>query len=135
MRFTSVKTLRDALDVVQRADQPNAGVLVDLLHVFRSGTTYDEIRAVTPQLLPYAQWCDGPAEPRGWTTRDLIADALDDRAIPGEGELAADEFCTLFGSDVPFSVEVRSKVLRDAFPDHVARAAHLLARSRAALPG
>lgn len=133
MRFTEVKTLDDAVAVLNLVEQPNAGILVDLLHVFRSGTTYDDVRAADPALFPYAQWCDGQSEPRGWENRDLILDAVDDRAIPGEGNLPALEFNHLFAVDVPFSVEVRSKALRDGFPDPTERAAHLLARSSAAL--
>jgi sugar phosphate isomerase/epimerase len=133
MRFTRVKTLADALDIVRRADQPNAGILVDLLHVVRSGTTFDEIAAVDPALFPYVQWCDGPVEPRGWERGEIITDALDDRSIPGEGGLAISEFEHLFVDEVPFSLEVRSKALRDAFPNPVDRARHLLAGTRSAL--
>lgn len=132
MRFMEVKTLADALNIVHRADQPNAGILVDLLHVVRSGTTLDEIAAADPGLFPYAQWCDAPSEPRGWDRRDIITDALDDRSIPGEGGLPIAEFEKLFADSVPFSLEVRSKALRETFRDPVERARHLLAGTRAA---
>lgn len=133
MRFTTVKTLADAVDVVERADQPNAGILVDLLHVARSGTTFAAIAAQEHDLFPYVQWCDGPAEPSGWSTRELIADALDDRSAPGEGSLDANGFERLFRPDVPFSLEVRSKALRANYPDHRERAAAVLAATRRAL--
>ena len=45
MKFTSVKSLSDALDVVKLVDAPNVGILLDLLHVVRSGTTFKEIKA------------------------------------------------------------------------------------------
>lgn len=133
MRFTAVKTLSDALDIVVRSGQPNAGILVDLLHVFRSGTTYEDVRSVDPALFPYAQWCDGPTDPRGWSTLDLITDALDDRSIPGRGDLDAAGFRDLFTPEVPFSIEVRSRALRETFPDHAERARELLTRTKAAL--
>lgn len=133
MRFTTVRNLDDALAVLRLADQPNAGILLDLLHVHRSGTTYDQIHAVDQHLFPYAQWCDGPAEPHGWDTASLITDALDDRCIPGEGELETAGFVALLAPVVPLSLEVRSRALREAFPDPTARAAHLLAGTRAAL--
>lgn len=133
MRFTTVRTLADAIAVVDLVDEPNVGILVDLLHVVRSGTTFDEIAAADPALFPYAQWCDGPAEPRGWETRDVIIDALDDRSNPAEGDLDAVGFEALFAPDVPFSLEVRSAAIRDAFADHTERAAHVLAATRRAL--
>ena len=132
MRFTSVRSLADALRVIELVEQDNAGILVDLIHVFRSGTTYEQIRAVDPTLLPYAQWCDAQAEPDGWSTKELIRDAVDGREIPGEGQLPVNEFETLFDTSVPFSVEVRSKKLRDAFPDFTERAIHLLSATKAA---
>ncbi len=122
MRFTSVRTLADALDVVGRISEPNVGILVDQLHVHRSGTTFAEIAAADPELFPYVQWCDGPAEPAGWSTREIIVDALDARSAPGEGELPVMEFAGLFAEDVPFSLEVRSRALRETWPDPTDRA-------------
>ncbi|MEM7286243.1 MAG: sugar phosphate isomerase/epimerase [Actinomycetota bacterium] len=133
MRFTAVRNLADALDVVRRVDHPSVGILVDLLHVARSGTGFAEIEATDPQLFPYVQWCDGPAEPSGWSTAEIVTDALDARCAPGEGDLDAGGFERLFDPEVPFSMEVRSKALRDGFPDHTERAAHLLATTRRAL--
>lgn len=135
MRFTAVRDLADAIDVVGRTAHPSAGILVDLLHVARSGTGFDEIAAADPHLFPYVQWCDGPAEPDGWSTREIITDALDARSAPGEGGLDAMAFERLFAQEVPFSMEVRSKALRDGFPDHTERAAHLLEATRRALEG
>ena len=128
-----MRSLADALKVIELVEQDNAGILVDLIHVFRSGTTYEQIRAVDPILLPYAQWCDAQAEPDGWSTKELIRDAVDGREIPREGQLPVNEFETLFDTLVPFSVEVRSKKLRDAFPDFTERAIHLLSATKAAV--
>ena len=133
MRFTSIRTLADAIGVVELVDHENVGILVDLIHVFRSGTTYNEIREADAGLFPYAQWCDAPADPCGWSNRELIQDALDDRSIPGEGDLPVNEFELLFDISVPFSVEVRSKSLRDTFPDFLERAEHLLSATSNAI--
>lgn len=133
MRFTTVRTLADALQVVQIVDQDNVGILVDLIHVFRSGTTYDMIRGADSSYFPYAQWCDAPSEPCGWSTKELIRDAVDDRSIPGEGDMPVNEFESLFDLTVPFSIEVRSKALRDDFPDFLERAKHLLSATSTAM--
>ncbi|MEO1064322.1 MAG: TIM barrel protein [Actinomycetota bacterium] len=133
MRFTAVRTLADALDVVGRVAEPDVGILVDQLHVHRSGTTFPEIRAADPALFPYVQWCDGPAEPAGWSTREIVTDALDARAAPGDGELPVHEFAALFDDAVPFSLEVRSRALREGWPDPTDRARVLLQRTEAAV--
>ena len=57
------KTLAAAVRVVSQSAQPNAGVLVDVLHPMRSGASPDDLRHVDPALLDYRQLCDAPAEP------------------------------------------------------------------------
>ena len=133
MKFTSVKSLSDALEVIKLIDAHNIGILLDLLHVVRSGTTFKEIEACDPNLFPYAQWCDGTGQPVGWSDSELITDALDDRLIPSQGKLDALKFESLFDTDVPFSIEVRSKVLREDFPDFEGRARYVLDQTLAAL--
>lgn len=134
MKFTNVKNLSDALEIVGLVDAPNVGILLDLLHVVRSGTSFNEIRACDPKLFPYVQWCDGTRNPVGWSNADLVTDALDDRLIPSEGKLNASEFESLFDKDIPFSIEVRSKALRENFPDFSERSKHVLDYTLAALP-
>ncbi len=127
MRFSKATSLADALDIVVKADRPNAGILVDLLHLVRSGGSVADLAAVDPGLLPYAQWCDASAQPAGWSDPDLIVDAVDGRLLPGEGALPTGQFEAAFDPEVPFSVEVRSKTLRDAFADPTDRARATLA--------
>ncbi len=133
MRFTQVRTLADAMVVADATGEPNVGVLVDLLHLFRTGDGPDDVRAADPALFPYAQWCDAPAEPPGWDTRSIVVDALDDRCLPGEGGLDAAVFPRLFEVDVPFSMEIRSRALRERFADPTDRARHVLDATRSAL--
>lgn len=133
MRFTKVRNLADALAVVELADRPNAGILVDTLHVIRTGDDPEALADADPALFPYVQWCDAPAEPEPWDDRSVIVDALDRRCLPGEGDLPAARFPKLFAPSVPFSMEIRSRALREGFPDPTARAAHVLAGTLAAL--
>ena len=54
-RSGPVKTFTDALGVVRRADRPNAHIMVDALHVFRSDSSLDDIRKAdreVPRHLP-----------------------------------------------------------------------------------
>ena len=133
MKFTSVKSLSDALNIIRLVDANNVGILLDLLHVARSGTTFKEIEACDPKLFPYVQWCDGTAQPVGWSDSELITDALDDRLIPSEGKLDARKFESLFETDIPFSIEVRSKALRENFRDYEDRARYVLDQTLVAL--
>ncbi len=134
MVFTAVRTIGDALDVVQRCGHPGAGILVDTLHLFRSGGTIAQLAAVDPALRPYAQLCDAPAEPPTTDPSDLrafIVDALDARSCAGDGGLDVNGFVDAYPADTVHSLEIRSKELRERFPDPVERARFVAGRHAA----
>ena len=128
MRFTKVPTLAVAREVLQRAAHPAAGLLIDTLHLARTGEL-DRVGEVPAEHLPYAQFCDGLAT-CGDDDASLIADALDDRSPPGDGDLPLPDMLDALPDGIPLSLEVRSRALREAFPNATARAAHLLERTR-----
>ena len=57
----AIATLQQALDVTAAVDRPEAGVVVDSLHLARSGGSPDDLRGIDPTLLPYLQLADAPA--------------------------------------------------------------------------
>ena len=82
-----------------------AGVLVDALHVARSGTTVEDIAAIPRELLHYAQICDGPALTPA-THAEMIYDARENRQLPGEGGIALAPLFAALPADLPIAVEV-----------------------------
>lgn len=122
LAMMSVRSLAEAVAVVSTADRPNGAVLVDNLHLARTGSTPGELTDLDPALLPYAQLCDGPAEPGD----DLLADALDHRCPPGEGGLPVADFLAALPPTTHLSLEVRSAALRRDHPDPVDRARRVL---------
>lgn len=87
MKYSPVQTLEAAVRVVQRAGHPAGCVLVDALHLQRSGGTVAQLAAVPPELLPYGQLCDGPLEPV-WPDDDLArVESRTGRMFPGDGGL------------------------------------------------
>ena len=60
-----VDSLAAALSVVAEAARPNGAVLVDNLHLARSGGAPGDLDGVYPALLPYVQIADAPAAPPG----------------------------------------------------------------------
>jgi sugar phosphate isomerase/epimerase len=103
--FTAVPDLGTALELVRRAGRPNAGLVIDLWHLARSGSAPGALADVPPQLIYTVQLADGPATPPD----DLIEDARSRRQIPGAGELRiAEGIATLcgMGVDVPIGPEV-----------------------------
>lgn len=126
MVFTQLRTLTDAVRVARAAD---ADVLVDALHLHRSGGTPSDVRAASAAVgLPYVQLCDaplsGPDDPA--TCRD---EALHHRLAPGEGELPVRELVDAITPMPIVSVEVQSDVLARLDPFDRARRFAEAARS------
>lgn len=129
--FTEVPTLARALAVLERVDHPLAAILVDPIHVDRSGTGIDEIAALDPALVPYAQFCDARAQRPDPADFDaVIVDAVDLREQCGEGTLPLAEMLAALPPALPLSIELRSAALRAACPEPAARAQAVLAATR-----
>ena len=129
--FTEVKNLTQALAVVERVAHPLAAVLIDPIHVDRSGTTIEQIAALDPALLPYAQFCDArAARPHPDDFDAVIRDAVDLREQCGEGALPLAAMLNALPSHIPLSIELRSQALREGYSDASARAAAVLQATR-----
>jgi len=118
-----LNTLSMAAEIVGTSGASNGGVLIDNLHLSRSGSSMDDVKAMPIDLFPYLQICDAPAQcPTDFT--GLLDEALNGRLCPGEGSLPIVELLEAIPA-VPLSFEVRSKFLRD-IADPVVRAKYLL---------
>jgi sugar phosphate isomerase/epimerase len=129
--FTEVKTLTQASAVIEAVAHPLVAVLVDPIHVDRSGTTIEQIAALDPALLPYAQFCDARAarpDPNDFDA--VIRDAVDLREQCGDGALPLAAMLQALPSHIPLSIELRSRALREGYPDAPARAAAVLQATR-----
>ncbi len=132
--FTKVRDLPTALDVLERTGLADAGLLIDPLHLARTGGRPEHLIGLPPERLAYAQFCDATAV--GASADDvqaIIEEAVDRRLLPGEGQLALQSLLGVLPANIPLSVEVRSKPLRDAFPDPVDRARAVLTATMAVL--
>jgi sugar phosphate isomerase/epimerase len=122
----AVRTLDEALAIVERADHRAAGVLIDVLHLMRSGGTIDDVAVVDPALLPYAQLCDVAADPPT-DFGGLLDEALHGRLLPGDGVAPLRQLLAVLPTDCPLSLEMRSRQLMSDFGDPVERAIAVLA--------
>ncbi len=84
MPYCHTATLADALRVLRAANPANAGVLIDALHLYRSGGTPQDVQAVVPRWIAYAQLCDAAASERPVAAL-LRQEARTARRAPGEG--------------------------------------------------
>jgi sugar phosphate isomerase/epimerase len=121
--FTEVKNLQIAMAVLDDVGHPLRALLVDPIHVDRSGTSTREIANVPQGLLPYAQFCDASAERPDLHDFDaIITDAIDLRKQCGEGGLDLKGIYDALPESIPLSIELRSKALRERYPNAKDRA-------------
>ncbi len=84
---------------------PCGAVLVDALHLQRSGGSPASLAAVPPELLPYGQLCDGPLLPVWPDDDDARVESRTDRLLPGEGEFPLRELIHSLPAGSALSVE------------------------------
>lgn len=117
--FARVSTLEAAVQFIERADEPNAAVAVDILHLMRNGGHPDQLAAIDPRLIGYMQICDGclTIDPAA-----MMSEAVTERGVPGTGEFPLRAFLNQAPPGVTIDVEV---------PQARARAAGMSALDRA----
>ena len=102
--YTHVARLADALQIVQAVRSANAGLLIDLLHLSRSGASPADLSRVPPGLVHFAHLCDAPSAIPA-TTDKLRREARGERLYPGEGELPIAAFLAALPPGTPVAVE------------------------------
>ncbi len=96
--------------MVEAVDRPNAGILVDALHFFRSSSALDQLATLPEGWFRFVQLCDAPAEPPH-TVEGVIHTARAARALPGYRGLPLRVLLDGLPA-VPYSLEVPNDVLR-----------------------
>ena len=109
--FTGVRTFDQARKVVESVGSRRAAVLVDALHVTRSGDDPAVIAGVAGELVPYVQFCDAPARAPDDSDRGRYREAVAGRLLPGHGGLPLIELLRVLPPGTPLSVEVLSEEL------------------------
>ena len=102
--WTGIPTLASAVHVVEACGSANARVMIDTLHVDRSGGTPAELRQVPHGLVDYVQVCDASG-PRPTDFATMIHQARNERAFPGEGNLDLVAILDALPAGLPLSLE------------------------------
>jgi sugar phosphate isomerase/epimerase len=106
-----VRDLATALDVVGQVGRTDFRLLIDTMHVFRSGATVAEVAGLDPGLIGYIQLADVPWQP---TIPDYMEEACFERMIPGTGELPLLDVLAALPRDVVIGLEVPLRSAADA---------------------
>jgi sugar phosphate isomerase/epimerase len=117
--YATVADLGSAHDLLRRAAPKDAGLLVDALHLSRSGGHPVDIARYDPGLFSYIHLCDAPAVPP--PAAGFRAEARGARLYPGQGGLWLDAFLDAFGPDTPVGIEAPSAAFATLTPEERAR--------------
>lgn len=107
----TINNLPSAVAAVRHVGRKDFQLLLDTMHLGRSGATAPQIGALDPAMIGYVQLCDAPLKPMN---PDYIDEATFDRMIPGEGELPLREYLLALPAGVLLSLEVPSRTLTKA---------------------
>jgi sugar phosphate isomerase/epimerase len=124
LAITEINSLAKALAVVNAVAHPAAGILIDTLHLQRTGSCVEDLAALVqthsntpaPQL-PYLQLCDASATLEDQSIEGVLEDALYLRKLLGQGQLPLKEILQTVGANMPLSLEIRSRYLIEQFPN------------------
>jgi 4-hydroxyphenylpyruvate dioxygenase-like putative hemolysin/sugar phosphate isomerase/epimerase len=103
--WTETSNLSDAARVLREADASNAGLLVDLLHFARSGSSIEELRELPPEWFHFVHVCDAAAEVPT-STEELIHTARFERLFPGEGGIDVHGILAALPDGLPYALEI-----------------------------
>lgn len=103
MSYVELRTLSQARQLLDEVRRPNAGLLIDALHFYRSGAHPRDLAGIDPRIFPYIHLCDAYAAAPD--AAGLRTEGRGGRFYPGEGELPLAEFLRAFPDDIPVAIE------------------------------
>ena len=89
----TVGDLPTALAARQHVGRSDFRLLIDTMHLVRSGSSAADLAAVDPEYIGYAQLNDTTLRPR---IDNYMEEAMFERMVPGEGELPLPTSCPCF---------------------------------------
>jgi sugar phosphate isomerase/epimerase len=109
MPFSMVGSMPAAAELMRSVDMPECGLVVDYWHVFRAGTSLDELsHSLTADQVFGVELNDADAEIKG----TLFEDTRDNRRLCGEGDQDVTGFIKTLqaiGFNGPWGVEILSE--------------------------
>lgn len=127
MPFTQVRSLDHAMRIMHQVAQPNLRLLVDALHVSRSGQDLSTLGKLDSSIVAYVHLCDAPAV---MPPRDGLRDeARLSRLYPGDGELDLDAFLDAMPDDAPLGMEAPCRAYAHLPPIECGRIAGQITRA------
>lgn len=121
--WTDTPNLSAAVKVLRAVEKDNAGILVDMLHFTRSGSSLEELAKLPREWFRFAHVCDAPKEVPS-TMEGIIRTARAERLFPGEGTCNVRAILGCLPPNIPYSLEIPRMTMNRALgPEELARIA------------
>ncbi|OBG59870.1 sugar phosphate isomerase/epimerase [Mycobacterium sp. E3339] len=104
----TVGDLPTALAALRHVGRPDFRLLIDTMHLVRSGSGAADLAAIDPACIGYAQLNDTTLRPR---SENYMEEAMFERMVPGEGELPLRDILSVLPSDIVIEIEVPRRSL------------------------
>jgi sugar phosphate isomerase/epimerase len=99
----TVSTLALALEAVRHVGRPDFRLLIDTMHLGRSGASAADIAALDPALIDYIQVSDAPRTPRFASYGE---ESMYQRMVPGEGDMGLRNLFAVLPANRVYALEV-----------------------------
>jgi sugar phosphate isomerase/epimerase len=104
----TVGNLSTALAALEYVGRPDFRLLIDTMHLVRSGSGAADLTALDPEHIGYAQLNDTTLQPR---IENYMEEAMYERMVPGEGELPLRDILSALPPDIVIELEVPRRSL------------------------
>ena len=104
----TIGDLSTAVAAVKHIARPDVRLLIDAMHLVRSGSGPRDLAAVEPCHIGYAQLCDATLTVRG---DSYAEEAMYERMAPGEGELPLPDILAALPRDIVIGLEIPQRSL------------------------
>jgi sugar phosphate isomerase/epimerase len=102
--WTVVPDLDAALKVVEAANRPALGILVDTLHFNRSASRLEQLDDISAARLPFVHLCDASVQ-TAYTTEELLHAGRAERLPVGEGGIDIRSILSHMPQNIPLALE------------------------------
>ncbi|HZC52882.1 MAG TPA: TIM barrel protein, partial [Mycobacterium sp.] len=104
----TVGDLPTAIAALEHVGRPDFRLLIDTMHLVRSGSGATDLSTLKPEQIGYAQLNDTTLAPR---LDNYMEEAMYERMVPGEGELPLRDILAALPADVVIELEVPRRSL------------------------
>ncbi|MBL8655024.1 MAG: sugar phosphate isomerase/epimerase [Alphaproteobacteria bacterium] len=105
-------SIKQSVQLARQSGRDNVAVCVDPLNFIRAGEKPDDLRAIDPKLLPYAQVSDGLLGPGEPDPALLGRMGPNQRRLIGEGVIPMTEILDALPAGIPLSIELPNQTDR-----------------------